>query len=289
MNVLTLSPQEQLSNITIQVKTVDPQGSGSGTGFLMMFCRGEDSGIPAVVTNKHVIAGCSEFQLVLKGTQPTGNTPDYTSSFTMRFTDGQAGWIPHPDPAIDLAVLPIGDAIQRVIRTGFTPFIVYLGVTDIGDDDFARTITPIEDVLMIGYPEGIEDHVNNMPLVRRGITATWPALDFQGRREFAIDCAIFQGSSGSPVLLFNPSGYADAQGNVMIGAPRMKLLGVLYAGPSYTAEGKLDIAPVPTHRGKVTSRIPMNLGYCIKASELRWFERHFADRLAGTGRPRDKS
>jgi len=57
---------------------------------------------------------------------------------------------------------------------------------------------------MIGYPNGLWDHVNNLPLIRRGITASHPGVDYQiegqnGPGVTVIDMACFPDSSGSPV------------------------------------------------------------------------------------------
>lgn len=79
---------------------------------------------------------------------------------------------------------------------------------------------------MIGYPNGIWDSVNNMPIIRKGITATHPRLNYNGRKKFMIDAACFHGSSGSPVLLFNTGTYATKDGNTTIGT-RIMLLGIL--------------------------------------------------------------
>jgi hypothetical protein len=112
-----------------------------------------------------------------------------------------------------------------------------------------------------------------MPVSRRGVTATHPNLDYEGRREFMIDAACFPGSSGSPVFLYNVGGWADRQGNMMMGGIRVKLLGAPYAGPQHTAEGDIHIVNVPTQQKPVAlSRIPNNLGLVIKASRLLDFD-----------------
>ena len=73
-------------------------------------------------------------------------------------------------------------------------------------------IDAIEDIIFIGYPNGIWDSVNNMPILRKGSTATHPCLNYNGKKEFMIDAACFPGSSGSPVLIFNENGYKDKKG-----------------------------------------------------------------------------
>ena len=47
-----------------------------------------------------------------------------------------------------------------------------------------KSLTPIEDVIMIGYPNAIMDEVNYKPVVRRGITATDLKNDYNGKSEF---------------------------------------------------------------------------------------------------------
>lgn len=115
--------------------------------------------------------------------------------------------------------------------------------------------------------------MNNLPVIRRGVTATHPNRDYEGRREFMIDAACFPGSSGSPVFLYNVGSWADRQGNTIMGGMRIKLLGILYAGPQHTAAGEIHIVNVPTADKPVAiSRIPNNLGLIIKSSRLLEFD-----------------
>jgi hypothetical protein len=124
----------------------------------------------------------------------------------------------------------------------------------------------------IVHPIGIWDRTNNMPVVRRGVAATRPDLDYEGRKEFLIDAACFPGSSGAPVLLCNVGGYVTKFGATIVGTPRFKLLGVLYSGPQYSVEGKMEIKTIPTKVTPVLSlNIPVNLGIVIKAEMIRGF------------------
>ena len=128
-------------------------------------------------------------------------------------------------------------------------------------------------MMMIGYPNGIWDVKNNMPIVRRGITATNPKLDYNGLPIFVIDCACFPGSSGSPVLIFNQGGYTDAKGNTMVGGTRVILMGILFAGPQHVAEGEIQTIDVPLQQIPISlSRIPNNLGFVVKSSKILDFK-----------------
>ena len=88
-----------------------------------------------------------------------------------------------------------------------------------------------------------------------------------------IDAACFPGSSGSPVLLWNLSSYREKSGTIIMGSSRIKLLGVLYAGPQHTATGEVKVVEVPSKLDTVAvSLIPNNLGNVIKAREILKFE-----------------
>src|SRR5690606_7831749 len=134
--------------------------------------------------------------------------------------------------------------------------------------------TALEDVLMIGYPNGIWDSVNNMPIFRKGTTATNPLIDYNGKKEIMIDIAAFPGSRGSPVLIFNEGGYRDKNGNMYVGASRVILLGILYAGPQATATGEIIMTP-NLQRPILLSQIPNNLGLIIKSERIIEMEELF--------------
>jgi hypothetical protein len=132
---------------------------------------------------------------------------------------------------------------------------------------------------MIGYPNGLWDSVHNMPIFRRGITATHPRLDWNGKPEFLIDAACFPGSSGSPVFLLNEGGYFS-RGGLRLGSGRLKLLGVLYAGPQHTVEGEIKIVNVPIQNKPIAlSAIPNNLGIVIRSTALKDIEAALLSRV----------
>ena len=166
--------------------------------------------------------------------------------------------------------MPIAPLLAEAAAAGKTFFFITLEESLLATHAELSDLSALEEVLMIGYPNGIWDATNNMPILRRGITATHPNLDYEGRKEFMIDAACFPGSSGSPVFLFNTGGWTDRKGNTMMGGVRVKLLGLLYAGPQHTATGEVRIVNVPTQQRAIAfSTIPNNLGLVIKAVRLR--------------------
>lgn len=200
------------------------------------------------------------------------DNPIYTKHVPINIQeDFEKSWIFHPDSKIDLCVMPMGPIIQSIQEwLGKRIFYRAFNNTLIPTIQQLQEIDIAEDVLMIGYPNGLWDAKNNMPIVRRGITATDVKLNHNGKREFVIDAACFPGSSGSPIVLFNKGGYTDKNGNSYWGKGRLVLLGILYAGPQLTVSGDIKVVTIPDAQEKALSisHIPSNLGYIIKSETL---------------------
>ena len=262
---------EQMCFSTIRIETSDALGNSfSGTGFFFNL-NIEDKIVPLIITNKHVVLGMSKGLFILTE-RNEHNEPDYKKHFPITIDkDFEKYWILHPDPQIDLCAMLINpiieDADKRLNKTFFYKWFDNSLIPSIKQLD---EIDVAEDVLMIGYPNGLWDSVNNMPIVRRGSMATNISLDHNGKREFVIDAACFPGSSGSPVILFNKGGYTDKKGNLNWGNGRLYLLGILYAGPQLTVTGEIKVVTVPNVQQKAlsVSHIPNNLGYIIKSNVI---------------------
>jgi hypothetical protein len=266
---------DQLIHTTVRIETQGALGDGRGTGFYFMFCNSQDGHVPAIVSNKHVIQGAQAGKIHLTLRKPGTQEPDLGNHIAIPIDQFEGRWLPHPDPDVDLAVLPISALLQSLHAQGMNPHFIPLETSLIADAAYMNDLCAIEDIAMVGYPTGLWDSKHNLPIIRRGVTATAPYVDFDGKPLFMIDCACFPGSSGSPVLLYNVGTYMHKNGGTVVGQ-RVKLLGVLFAGPQFTATGQIVVEAVPTSMQPVAkSRIPTNLGLCVKAEELRWFERHF--------------
>jgi len=91
-----------------------------------------------------------------------------------------------------------------------------------------------------------------------------------------------EGSSGSPVMLSNIGMYSDKGGNTIMGN-RLKLLGVLYAGPQHLVTGEIRIVAIPTAERSISvAGIPNNLGMVIRASRILDFEPVLKERRGTT-------
>lgn len=118
---------------------------------------------------------------------------------------------------------------------------------------------------MVGYPDGVMDERNNMPIVRKGITATHPLLDYNGMKELVIYVACFPGSSGSQTFLNDFGDYTNKHGSMRIGKENPFLLGILYAGPRQKINGEIKVRTISTNQSIYSElSVIINLGYVIK-------------------------
>ena len=237
---------------------------GTGTGFFFHFDEKGDSSCPAIVTNKHVIAGADEIRARCHLSHDEGGRPSgQFVNFIMQLHTTTI--IYHPNNDIDLCALMIGTILQQGKDLKKPVFYVPLGINLIPSRAGYNKFDDIENVTMIGCPNGISDEVNNVPIVRRGITATSLTRNYNDKPEFVVDMACFPGSSGSPIFVMDQAGYFDHTTNqYLMGANRFYLVGILYAGPMITNTGAVILA----HPPKVEVAAMMHLGYAVKAAEL---------------------
>ena len=263
---MDLSLSEQIYYSTIRIETQTNRGCSTGTGFFFNFLENPNNKthIPCIVTNKHVVEEGINGILVI-----TCKLPDGTE-FMERviIPNFQQAWIYHPQPDVDLCIMPFQPIVELLKNQNKHPFYIPLTKSLIPVQSQLNDLSAMEEIVMVGYPDGIWDSVNNKPILRRGITATHPKFNFEGKKKFLIDAACFPGSSGSPVLIVNQGGYVDKHGNLNWGHNRVFLLGILHAGPQHTAQGTIKFANIPT---TITS-IPNNLGLVIKSEELMAFD-----------------
>jgi len=274
-----MNPATKISLSTIRLECYGPDVGSIGTGYLYLYQFTEEEFIPVIVTNKHVVKGATQLKTVftvIKQGVDVGEdgTADGEERFPVVMDNLQRHTFLHPDPSIDLCVILLGATLNS-IREGYGVKNVFLSNSWHVGPDLAPIIRPIETVIMVGYPSGIWDEVNNRPITRRGLTASHPLKSWNGTRQFVVDAACFPGSSGSPVFLYEDGMFRVRDGAFTPGT-RVKLLGTLWGGPTVDAHGVLVDKEIPTSIPIGNEKIPvvktmMNLGYVIHADALNDF------------------
>ena len=268
-----LSIAEQLCYITTRIITMDAdKNTYVATGFFVSFSvEGEDEFLNVLVTNRHVVENAEEMVIWLNE-RDSDNNPIDSSMIQITITDAKSKFIYHPDKNIDLALYMILPTITDAEKAlGRRIFYKSFTASSIITDEQSLELDAVEDVLMIGYPRGLWDEKNNRPIIRYGITATDPKVDYCGNREFMIDCACIHGSSGSPVLLYYKGVFCNKYGKeTCYDSLKVILLGIQYAIPLRETEGRIVKTNTPTAEKEDIPVIglPINLGYIVKAQCL---------------------
>lgn len=118
---------------------------------------------------------------------------------------------------------------------------------------------------MIGCPIGLWDDYNNFPIVRKGITSTHPAINFQNRSLGVVDVTCFRGSSGSPILTYNAALSQQEKRE----SDNTILLGILSAGQTYVNGSEILLKPLSTVWQPLALNEQMiHLGFYVKAKEI---------------------
>ena len=254
---------ESLIHLTVQIQSERHGKTSFGTGFLFAFSSNEaDKLIPVIITNRHVVDESSNGKLVFSLKDNEGNyVPGKTHTFL--YNNFSCAWIPHPDPMIDLCVMPIHQLYKEYRPTPYSLYVSYITEKDIPSREEIEQFSHVENVLVVGYPSGIIDDKHNLPLVRNGITASSLHYDFKGLPEFLIDAAIYGGSSGSPVFVYNNGCFITEKGAVF--GQRAKLVGVNRA----------------TYQHQISNEImvPNGLGVIIHARKILDFKPILLSRL----------
>jgi len=281
---MVVPPDDFLIHTTVRIECSKPDGNYSGTGFFYTFFYEERERVPVIITNLHVINGATHIKLFLTEEISAGDTTKLqVSCYSMDCTNDF--FIHHPDPKVDLAIIPFLPFIQWSQQAGHRLRSSTLIKSNIITQDYiSNYLSKIEDVLVAGYPDGIWDNINNLPIIRKGLTATPLQSDFRGKREFLIDSAIYGGSSGSPVFIYDNGAFLE--GKDLKKGVRIFLVGIVSSVFQHSVNGSFEITEVPTKTtGAVATLVPNNLGIVIKAAEILAFEPVLRQRLCAESSP----
>lgn len=218
--------ENQIMYSTLQIEaTHHKQPSSFGTGFLFMF----DNNFPCLITNKHVVESFEK--VYVRFTQADENQNPLLGQFIeCDITNCLTYAIPHPDTEVDLVAIPLKPILCVVEETKQKAFMYFYSFDIIPSSDDWKWICPGKDVLMIGYPLGIIDKKNNLPIVRKGAIATIPTVDFDTDHGFLLDISCNKGSSGSPIIAIRYGYQVDLETGKIDELKDFRLIGIQCKG-----------------------------------------------------------
>lgn len=254
------TPSEQLLFSTVLIRD-GTTGLAKGTGFAFHF---DNMRSPVLLTCKHVVEGLAA--LVFDVHIDDNGTP--SDDLMPMLCDPKDAMLCHP--TADLCAIDCRRLRVSAAHAGKRMYLKALPETFIPSQQQLEGLSALEDVVMAGYPNGLWDKKNGFPLLRRGTSASHPAVDYDGEPTMMIDMACFPGSSGSPVLVLNEGNYANKLGGLVLGT-RAYLLGVLSKTPIFGEEGKVYRQKPEDVDLKSVVPLRLHLGYVIKAREILAF------------------
>ena len=219
MNINEISTQLLYTTVPIYAKNNNGSFS-SGTGFIFSVMEQNDTSIPLLITNYHVlenaVAGFVELHIAEKG---------LPSEKSIRIQFNESIINGNKLGNLDLIAIPLASTLNELKQKGINIFYRTVDQNMLPKEEQIEYFAAIEDITFIGYPSGLYDSVNKLPIIRQGITATPIWNQFNGENVFLIDAGVFPGSSGSPVFIYNHGSYPTKDG-IAIGN-RLLFIGVI--------------------------------------------------------------
>lgn len=259
---------QQLLYTTVPIQTFDRNGDSNAmaTGTLFSLPAKDGLKYPYLATNRHVLQDAE--RILLKFTEGSNGEPIVGSPIEVMIEDISGAVTYHQNELIDVAVLPLSNTIHDVRKTGKDFCVRSIPSEMVPGEEAMKEFNAIEDVIFVGYPVGVWDKKNLLPVFRKGITATPIFVDFEGLPVFLIDASVFPGSSGSPVFFYQHGFHTTRDGNSKLVINRANFLGIVaacYCSPTELSESVLKSA---VRKVAGIYQQPANLGIVYKAQTV---------------------
>lgn len=206
-----------------------------GTGFLVAQSTSETEGRIFLVTNKHILyensiqrEQASKIKLCINVRDQENKIIGLDIDWPIVLPDGTCIWREHPNRDVDVLVFEITNFIlplQSRLVAKWAAMDLLVTYEQIKQNE----ISIGDDIVVIGYPFGVQHEGNHLPFFRSGIIASNISKEIvdmikeNGRtrerilRGFLVDGGIIPGSSGSPVILKPNFTRIDRSGKMALG------------------------------------------------------------------------
>ena len=202
-----------------------------GTGFFYFYDFGGFAKI-FLVTNRHVVkhsqSGSIDFHSSKNGFPNKTLNVGHKVNITLNNIQWQEYWKFHPESNIDIAILDFTIIEHKLHQQNQNIYYKALNNKMLVKAENYPDISSIQQVFYVGYPKGFIDNHNLLPIARSGYTASPIKFDFDGKKQFLIDSAVYPGSSGSPVCIINEGvPFIDRNNTLRMDVTRFIFLGIM--------------------------------------------------------------
>lgn len=241
LETIAQNTNEQIAASTVLI-TYNYDGiEKSGSGFVVFkeTNKNNHTGLQFLITNLHILRQ-STGSVKMRFFRSDYSNVNTKMELTIQFKDENGNYLPNVrmnQNKEDLVAIDITeDFIKDQIQGQSLPYQL------LATKDTLKkyNISIGDDIYMIGYPNAIFDNQNYSPVFRYGIIATIPTegynfnLRLQNKYNFPkftpgflIDAGVFEGSSGSLVVL-KPQIGKVYNGFINMGTPPPYILGIVY-------------------------------------------------------------
>ncbi|MCK4344954.1 MAG: trypsin-like peptidase domain-containing protein [Bacteroidales bacterium] len=195
----------------IEIRDKDKSSYGGATGFFFKYNENK-----YLITNRHVVIDESEdfypqFLRLRLHTSKINYEENCIIDISL-YNNALRNWLEHSDykeKKIDVVAVPLtNDSINNF--NSFNSSKINFFTTDNFISGYH--LSSFADVIIIGYPLGFFDEINNLPIYRKGMIASSYPVDFKKFPYFLIDANLHKGTSGSPVLSSPNNMLIDSKG-----------------------------------------------------------------------------
>lgn len=228
---------EYLVNATVKIQTVDSVVKQDGkevlyggysTGFFFLLDT-RNGKVPSIITTRTAVQSAQSLNFFFLEADSAG-MPQYGKERQVTIARKELPIFFHPEPNVDLALIPINPVIDGLARQKIRISYHSLDESIIPSDSVMNTLNVSEDLMMIGHPAGIRPEFNGVPFIKKGVSATPMFLDYHQKKEFLADIPLYDGAAGAPVILYQIN-YNDRYDKRTI-AQRLFLVGINYGALS---------------------------------------------------------
>ena len=185
----------EMIHATVQLD--QPLGDGSrtvGTGFLISDPTADGAPRIVLVTATHVLDNMPgpEMRIGYRLQAQDGSWSYEPQKITIR-SGGQKLWT--SDPGHDVSAIVIAAPPE------FAKAAIPLAWLGTGETFEQHAVGPGDEMMALGFPEGLAANEAGFPILRSGRVASYPLMPAKAFPTFLLDFSVFPGNSGGPVYV----------------------------------------------------------------------------------------